>query len=543
MRRPGDIARRLIVAVWVTLAFAGVTAGVARGGAAPKKKARTERRAAKRSAGDARPATPASKSELQRQQRAAQQDIAETRRKIKENDREVSRNLADLGKLQGDIEATRGRVQSSTRKVNLLNGQISGLTTQIAAGEKELARMRQEYLKSLKKIRSKRGTQSVLAYIFSSRSLGDARRRIRYLRQFADWRKRKSAQICVKVKQLDGQRAALADSRRMHDRELAHQQTERQALERQYKQKDALVVTLRANGAALKDHLARRQAEANALKGQVAALIAAEQRAAEQRAREEARQEQLRAEARRAAELKAREEQERREAAALAAADKERDEVAKEKPAAQKKEKEKPKKKDNKKKDNRQKEKPVKNNNAYAEARKRRPRGSGGSTGSSSAPTQNTRKKGEEAVRRDTPVSGGRFEAMRGSLPRPVAGSFRIVSRFGVHELPDLPNVKYDNPGIDAEVSAGAAAQAVYGGKVSGVYVIPGFNTVVIVSHGEYYTVYGNLSAASVRVGQVVKQGETLGRVAPSEDNPGIGQIHFEVWRNRDKQNPEAWIR
>ena len=85
--------------------------------------------------------------------------------------------------------------------------------------------------------------------------------------------------------------------------------------------------------------------------------------------------------------------------------------------------------------------------------------------------------------------------------------------------------------------------QAVYGGKVSGVYMIPGYGTVVIVSHGNYYTVYGNLTSATVKVGDVVKQGQGVGSVADSEDNPGHGLIHFEVWHNREKQNPLSWIR
>ena len=101
----------------------------------------------------------------------------------------------------------------------------------------------------------------------------------------------------------------------------------------------------------------------------------------------------------------------------------------------------------------------------------------------------------------------------------------------------------YDNPGIDAETSAGASAQAVYGGKVSGVYVIPGFSTVVIVNHGSYYTVYGNIASPSVKVGDVVKQGQALGKLAAAEDDSSHSSIHFEVWKNRDKLNPLEWIR
>jgi septal ring factor EnvC (AmiA/AmiB activator) len=73
--------------------------------------------------------------------------------------------------------------------------------------------------------------------------------------------------------------------------------------------------------------------------------------------------------------------------------------------------------------------------------------------------------------------------------------------------------------------------------------MIPGYSTVVIVNHGNYYTVYGNISQAAVKVGDVVKQGQSLGRLANDEDNPSHSTIHFEVWKNRDKLDPLGWIR
>ena len=73
--------------------------------------------------------------------------------------------------------------------------------------------------------------------------------------------------------------------------------------------------------------------------------------------------------------------------------------------------------------------------------------------------------------------------------------------------------------------------------------MVPGYNTVVIVNHGNYYTVYGNIQGAAVKVGDAVKQGQNLGRLAADEDEPGFSTIHFEVWHNRDKMNPAEWIR
>lgn len=485
---------------------------------------------------------PESKAELQRRQQAAQAEIAETRRKIQENDRQVSRNLAELGKLQGDIETAKKQVAATRNQVTTLQNRIGTLEGKIAQGDKEVARMRGEYLKAVKAVRKRKGSNSTLAYIFSSKSFGEARRRMRYLREFSEWRKKQTDEIQNELNVLNRERAALAQSRDMYDKALAKNVTAQKQLETQYGKQDAIVVQLKANGSALKTHLAQKQQEANALKGRVAALIAAEQRAAEQREAERLAAERKAAE-QRAAEQRAAEQRAAEERAArdreLAMTPKpgkaeEAKEPAKEKP---KETKAKEQRKRRPKQPKQEKTEPQKNasnsGREYADARNRRPRSDASvPSGSSSASASGSK-----------PTGGSNFASMRGSLPRPVGGAFNITSRFGPHSLPDLPDVVYDNPGIDAEVARGATAQAVYAGKVSGVYMIPGFSTVVIVNHGGYYTVYGNLASASVKVGDVVKQGSAVGRVADSEDSPGHGQIHFEVWKNRDKQDPLAWIR
>lgn len=529
---------------------------VAPSGQSRKNKARTEKQTAKntkkrqtrKTGTKAVKKAPESKAELQRRQQAAQAEIAETRRKIQENDRQVSRNLAELGKLQGDIETAKKQVAATRNQVTTLQNRIGSLEGKIAQDDKEVARMRGEYLKAVKAVRKRKGSNSTLAYIFSSKSFGEARRRMRYLREFSEWRKKQTDEIQNELNVLNRERAALAQSRDMYGKALAKNVTAQKQLETQYGKQDAIVVQLKANGSALKTHLAQKQQEANALKGRVAALIAAEQRAAEQREAERLAAERKAAE-QRAAEQRAAEEKAARDRE-LAMTPKpgkaeEAKEPAKEKPKETKaKEQRKRRPKQSKQTQSKQQPKqdkaePQKNagnsGREYADARNRRPRSD------ASAPSKSSSVSASASASKQ--AGGSNFASMRGSLPRPVGGAFNITSRFGPHSLPDLPDVVYDNPGIDAEVARGATAQAVYAGKVSGVYMIPGFSTVVIVNHGGYYTVYGNLASASVKVGDVVKQGSAVGRVADSEDSPGHGQIHFEVWKNRDKQDPLAWIR
>ncbi len=534
----------LLAAMTVVAAFGEP---VAQSGQSRKNKARTEKQTVKntkkrqtrKTGTKAVKKAPESKAELQRRQQAAQAEIAETRRKIKENDRQVRHNLAELGKLQGDIETAKKQVAATRSQVTTLQNRIGTLEGKIAQGDKEVARMRGEYLKAVKAVRKRKGSNSTLAYIFSSKNFGEARRRMRYLREFSEWRRKQTDEIQNELNVLNRERAALAQSRDMYGKALARNVTAQKQLETQYSKQDAIVVQLKANGSALKTHLAQKQQEANALKGRVAALIAAEQRAAEQREAERLAAEKRAAE-QRAAEEKAARDRElamtpkpgKAEGAKEPAKEKSKETKAKEQRKRRPKQ---PKQAAPKQQPKQEKTEPQKNagnsGREYADARNRRPRASAPS-GSSSASASGSK-----------PAGGSNFASMRGSLPRPVGGAFNITSRFGPHSLPDLPDVVYDNPGIDAEVARGATAQAVYAGKVSGVYMIPGFSTVVIVNHGGYYTVYGNLASASVKVGDVVKQGSAVGRVADSEDSPGHGQIHFEVWKNRDKQDPLAWIR
>ena len=154
--------------------------------------------------------------------------------------------------------------------------------------------MRQKYLEAVKKMRLKKGNRSALAFIFSSESFSQAMRRMRYLKQFSEWRDNQSALIAKKVGKLKYQTQLLAQTKNDKDRALRSHMTAQRNLEQQHARQDVVVADLKKNGEALRSHLAKKQSEANDLRNRVAALIAQEQAAAEARRREEERREQAR---------------------------------------------------------------------------------------------------------------------------------------------------------------------------------------------------------------------------------------------------------
>ena len=131
------------------------------------------------------------------------------------------------------------------------------------------------------------------------------------------------------------------------------------------------------------------------------------------------------------------------------------------------------------------------------------------------------------------------FAANKGRLPWPVEGT--VIESYGQHYHPVYKNVKLPfNNGVTLAVARGAQAKAVFDGTVSQVVVIPGYNQCVLVQHGSYFTFYCKLKSVTVKAGEKVKTGQVLGIV---DTLSGEDQFHFQLWQERNPQNPENWLR
>lgn len=131
------------------------------------------------------------------------------------------------------------------------------------------------------------------------------------------------------------------------------------------------------------------------------------------------------------------------------------------------------------------------------------------------------------------------FAANKGRLPWPVEKGF-ISERFGTHTHAKLDQVIIQNNGVDIQTNAGSTARCIHKGTVTAIISIPGMGKAVLVNHGEYYTVYSKLKDIVVSQGQEIGLKQVIGTIA--EDEEGASEIHFEIWYNQDKQNPEAWL-
>ncbi len=135
------------------------------------------------------------------------------------------------------------------------------------------------------------------------------------------------------------------------------------------------------------------------------------------------------------------------------------------------------------------------------------------------------------------------FSGNKGKLPPPITEEYTVVSRFGKHQHQKLSHVKTNNNGIDIQTTAGAEARSVFKGVVTRVFIMPGFNNNVIVRHGNFLTVYSNLSQVYVQAGDAVNTMQSIGKVFTDTQKGNETILHFQIWKERTKLNPESWLR
>ena len=135
----------------------------------------------------------------------------------------------------------------------------------------------------------------------------------------------------------------------------------------------------------------------------------------------------------------------------------------------------------------------------------------------------------------------GSFERNAGRLPWPTSNGF-ISGHFGIQQHPVLKHVTTNNKGIYIQTPSGSNARAVFDGVVTQRFSIPGSNNGVIIQHGNYRTVYANLTQIFVKEGEKVSAKQAIGKIYTDDEDGNKTILYFQVWKDKNVQNPENWI-
>ena len=138
-------------------------------------------------------------------------------------------------------------------------------------------------------------------------------------------------------------------------------------------------------------------------------------------------------------------------------------------------------------------------------------------------------------------IIGTDFATNKGRLPWPVEKGI-ITSQFGVHKHPVLAYVTEDNDGIEITSSGETLVSSVFKGQVASVSGIPGGNILVLIRHGEYFSVYSNLVEVKVKPGDQVEAKQVIGKVYLDKEDGDKAILKFFIYQDKSKVDPELWL-
>ena len=493
---------------------------------------------------------------LQGQRYKIQKKIKEQEQALRQNQADVKLRLQNLITLNTQIDERQKNIDGIQQDIHHIEGNIEILRAQLKTLEAQLADRKAKYVKSMRYMARHNTVQDKLMFIFSAKNLAQMYRRLRFVREYADFQKAQGEMVKAKQAQVTGKHRQLEHVKGQKNNLLYKGKQEKTALVGQQDEQKKVVASLQTQQKTIQKVIAEQRQKDAAMNAQIDRLVAQEVAKARARAAAEAKKRAAAAAAsqRRAAELA------RKKAAAAAAAreNARRIEEAKAKEAKLKAEAE------------AAARAPEAARQAQAnadEARKRavaeqaaraaveeRARAEQAAREAQAQRVAAERKAAVDNARQkkiiadatkevadvqkfstvDRMMNGG-FEANRGRLPMPITGGYKIVSHFGQYNVEGLRGVTLDNKGINIKGAPGCMARSIYDGEVSAVFGYSG-SMVVMVRHGAYISVYCNLRSVCVSRGQRVSTRQALGTVGT--DNI----LQFQLRRETSKLNPEAWL-
>jgi septal ring factor EnvC (AmiA/AmiB activator) len=140
----------------------------------------------------------------------------------------------------------------------------------------------------------------------------------------------------------------------------------------------------------------------------------------------------------------------------------------------------------------------------------------------------------------ESKIVADNFRANRGKLPWPVEKGV-VTLGYGDQPHPVYKSLIVHNSGVEITTEQGSTARAVFGGEVSSVIVLSPVNKAVMIQHGDYFTVYQNLSNVTVSKGDKVSMKQSLGKIRTNGDT-GKTVLKFLILQNTIYNNPQSWL-
>lgn len=425
-----------------------------------------------------------SREELQKKEQELKKELSDLNRQLSETQKNKKLSLNELALIKRKVAKREELVRGINNQINELDNTIYLNELDIYRLRKELDTLKLKYAKSIVFAYKSRGSYEYLNFLFSARNFNDAVKRMAYLKSYRQNRETQAIAIAQSRTMLTQKVDVLNSNKKERLVTLTAQSEQLKVLQEDKKAQDKVVAQLKGQESVIAKQIKDKEKQRVRMQQAVMAII---KREIEEAAR--------------------------------------KDKIAKQKAI------------DDAKKNaatvapkNNTTDNSVKNNTAASSAKNNEPIVLAKAGSRPYSPFESTEEGRETSMH---------FEQNRGRLPWPVDRG-NVFIEFGVSTVPGT-KLKQNSDGIHIALPEGSAVKSIADGEVSYVGEVNG-DQVVMVRHGKYFTVYQQLSSASVSVGKEVKAGSMLGRSGKSID--GEGSIIFTINNERGVPlNPDQWLR
>ena len=429
--------------------------------------------------------------ELEKQRNKTLQLLESTSKMLNETKKSQRSSLNKLTIINKNIVERKTLINNIGKEINELDGEVQRLNQEKRLLENRLSTLKRDYARLVQEAHLNRSVYTKIMFVLSANSFDQSYRRLRYLQEYSDYRKQQVKKIENVKTQIVVKSDSLNKNKQTKVEVVKQKEVEANKLTNDEKNEKKMLTDLKKKEKKLMADLKKQQKIANDLNNKIARIIAEEIRKAE--LKRKAEQERAAAEERKrlAAEEKRR----------LAAEQKNKgtkSSTPSTKPSTKKEEKEL----------------------------------------ATSAPVQSA---SVSMLTKEEKLISGNFSANSGRLPWPTDKGF-ISGHYGVHPHPVLKHVTTNNKGVYIQTPSGTNARAVFEGEVTQRFSIPGSNNAVIIKHGEYRTVYANLTSIYVNIGDKVSAKQSIGKIYTDGDNDNKTELYFQIYKGRTLLNPEGWI-
>ncbi len=227
--------------------------------------------------------------ELERQHAELQKQITQSESLLQSTKKDVKSQLSNLTLLSGQIDERKKYIATIENDVNVIQREVDRLQVELNTLKKELADKKDNYEQSVKYLYHNRSIQEKLMFIFSADNLNQMYRRMRYVRQYADYQRMQGLEVERKQRQVKDKQKVLVASREAKRKLLEVGQAEKVKLEAQEKERKGLLASLQKKQRTIQGEINQKRRSADKLNAQIDKLIAIEIEKARKRAEEEAR--------------------------------------------------------------------------------------------------------------------------------------------------------------------------------------------------------------------------------------------------------------